>query len=158
MDLNLRYEPIPGNAPRFAEDIVRATKDLSGVNLDYTPASLAIVDEIIQGFVQDGCEVNDVKETLFGFGCYVGEVFVRAGHGFWRAPRSPWEVEVLGFPLVVDLGPDNVCNPIGKVFKRLQLGDSENLPYFYSVFATDKAAVSSPASDGPWWKRLFKKT
>lgn len=139
MNLKLKYDPVPENAAKFAEDIVNATKQISGDDLDYSPASLAVVDRIIEGFLQDGCKIDDIKETLFGFGCYVGEVFVRAGRGFWRAPKTEWEIRLFGFPAVVELGPDNTCNPIGKVFKRLELGNSENLPYFYSVMAPGAA-------------------
>jgi hypothetical protein len=158
MNLNLKYAPVPDNAARFAEDIVRATREISGANLDYSPASLAVVDKTVEGFARDGCKIDDVKETLFGFGCYVGEVFVRAGHGFWRAPNTGREADVFGSPLVVELGPDKVCNPIGKVFKRLELGESESLPYFYSVFALGGAADNRVIAKRPWWKRHIGKT
>lgn len=99
MNLRLKYEPVPENAAKFAQDIVQAAKEVSGARLDYSPASLAIVEEILAKFERDGCKAEDIKETLFGFGCYVGEVFVRTGHGFWRAPKTAWELDVLGFPL-----------------------------------------------------------
>lgn len=41
-----------------------------------------------------------------------------------------------GFPLVIELGPDNYCNPIGKVFRRLDEGEEHSLPYFHEVFTT----------------------
>ena len=110
MKLNLKYEAIAENAARFAEDIVKSTKDITVAHLDYSSASLAIVDQVVGRFARDGCKVDDVKETLFGFGCYVGEVFVRAGHGFSCA-ENVWEVEVLGFPLVVEQGPDKTLQP-----------------------------------------------
>lgn len=157
MSLKLKYEPTPENAARFADDIVQVARDVSGAELDYSVNSLSLVDEIIDGFAQDGCQVDDVKETLFEFGCYVGEVFVRNAAGRWRAPLPGVESEVFGFPLVVELAPDNVCNPIGKVFKRLDLGESENLPYFYSVFA-HSAGAEARKTTRPWWKRVFNST
>jgi hypothetical protein len=44
-----------------------------------------MVDEIIEELRQDGPPVEMIAETLFGFGCYVGEVR-RASPG--RPPRS----------------------------------------------------------------------
>jgi hypothetical protein len=131
----LKHKPVPQNAKRFAEEMVDAAKEISGVELDYSVESLEAVDQIIQAMADDGCSVEDVAETLFGFGCYVGEVFVRNGTGAWRAPANGREQEMFGFPLVVQTGADQVCNPIGRVFRRLQDGETENLPYFYSVFA-----------------------
>jgi hypothetical protein len=96
------------------------------------------VDEIVEGFRQDGCKSDEIAETLFGFGCYVGEVFVRHAGGKWRNAAETAMAELAGFPLVIELGEKSLCNPIGKVFKRLQNGEEDNLPYFYQVFTTPK--------------------
>jgi hypothetical protein len=83
-----------------------------------------------------------MAETLFGFGCYVGEVFVRAAGGYWVDSATTginWR-----FPLVVKLGEDAgdpVVNPIEKVFKRLDNGIEDNLPYFFAAFAGAKTAL-----------------
>ena len=42
--------------------------------------------------------------------------------------------EFAGFPLVIELGKGNYCNPIGKVFKRLENGEEDSLSYFYHLF------------------------
>jgi hypothetical protein len=154
MNLRLKYPPVPANASRFADDIVEIAQDASGVRLDFTPKSLEDLDDVVQSFADDGAEVEDVKETLFGFGCYVGEVFVRHAGGRWRAAQ-PGEEASFGWPIVVQLGSGDVCNPIGKVFKRLELGESENLRYFYDVFAGGKTAP--PARRGGLLSRLFKR-
>jgi hypothetical protein len=150
MNLNLKWDPTPANAAKFAADIVVVAREVSGVPLDYSPNSLAVVDGIIADFAREGCRVEDIRETLFGFGCYVGEVFVRGGQGKWRAPKSETEKTLFGFPLVVELAPENVCNPIGKVFKRLELGESENLRYFHTVFSRSEVSKKIP-----WWRRIF---
>jgi hypothetical protein len=134
MNLRLKYPPIPQNAARFAADIVEMAEEASGVVLDYSPRSLEDVDAIVQSFADDGCSADDVKETLFGFGCYVGEVFVRNTGATWRPPDES-EQDIFGWPMVIELGPESVCNPIGKVFKRLENGDADSLRYFYTVFA-----------------------
>lgn len=134
MELRLRYPPTAENAPKFAEDMVAPAAEISGLELDYSVASLEAVDQIVEQLRQDGCTADQVGETLFGFGCYVGEVFVRQGGGTWREAADTPMAELSPFPMVVELGSDNFCNPIGKVFKRLELGEEDNLPYFYQVF------------------------
>lgn len=135
MNLRLKYNPTPDNAPKFARDIAASAAEISGVELDYSIESLKAVDEIIEGMRQDGCTTDQIAETLFGFGCYVGEVFVRQAGGQWRNTAKTSMAQFAGVPLVVELGKETWCNPIGKVFKRLENGEGDSLPYFYQVFA-----------------------
>ncbi|WAL71536.1 hypothetical protein OU787_08490 [Kitasatospora sp. YST-16] len=134
MELRLRYAPEAVNAGRFAADIVVSAAQVSGVELDYSVGSLAVVDGIIEEFRESGIVGEQVGETLFGFGCYVGEVMVRQGGAAWRGVGGE-EAVAFGFPLVVDLPSGQVGNPIGKVFRRLENGPQDSLPYFYTVFA-----------------------
>lgn len=135
MRLKLKYKPGPATAPQFAEDIVAAAEEISGVQLDFSEESLEDVDGILQSMLDDGVGVGEIKETLFGFGCYVGEVFVRNAGGAWKELVQ----NDLGWPLVIALPDGSLCNPIDKVFKRLELGEGESLPYFYRVFAKGRA-------------------
>ena len=151
MQLNLKYRPSLETMPLFASDIVKSAREVSGVALDYTASSLHEVDAILQSFADDGVGVEAVGATLFGFGCYVGEVFVRTTGGVWKQlAEDDRLVRVLGWQFVVALPGDSVCNPIGKVFKRLELGETENLPYFYSVFA------KRPAPRPTLWSRIVR--
>lgn len=142
MQLRLKYAPLPENAPKFAADIVQSAAEVSGAELDYSVASLETVDAILEGLRQDGCTSQQLAETLFSFGCYVGEVFVRHAGGQWRRGAETPLAELGSFPLLIALGndsalgPDKVCNPIGKVFKRLDNGEQDSLAYFYQVFTT----------------------
>lgn len=133
--LNLKYEPVPEHAPAFAADIVDSSREVAGVRLDYTPDSLVAVDEILEGFRADGVTSNQVGETLFGFGCYVGEVFVRNAGGEWRRTEATPMRDVAGLAFVIELPDGSYCNPMGKVFKRLDNGPVDSLAYFYRVFA-----------------------
>ncbi|MBU3064982.1 hypothetical protein KO481_26055 [Nocardia sp. NEAU-G5] len=137
MRLRLKYAPEPANAARFAADIAAAAANVSGVELDYTPDSLGHVDEIIEGFRSDGLSSDQVAETLFGFGCYVGEVLRHNADGVWR-PTTEQEEDIFGFPMVMELPTGMVCNPIGKAFKRLDHGPEESVPYFYHVFTSER--------------------
>lgn len=158
MQLKLQFPPAPEFAAQHAELMVRTAKDVSGVALDFSPESLAAVDQIIEQFRQDGVTAEQIGETLFGFGCYVGEVFVRRNNAKWRASEDTPMHSLGGSLIVVDLGAGKFCDPIGKVFKRLANGDVDSLPYFYRVFAQGDGAPKPPA-DRPhrsgFWRRLF---
>jgi hypothetical protein len=139
VDLRLKYVPIPANAPLFAADIVESTLDINGIELDYSPGSLPDVDRIIEGFRIEGLKPHQMGETLFCFGCYVGEVFVRHAGGAWRPTEATSMRDVAGGPFVVELpegGHVRYVNPLDKVFKRLENGPEDDLPYFYRTFAT----------------------
>src|SRR5690348_1578432 len=114
MQLRLKYPPTIENAPKFAADIVDSAAEISGVELDYSVASLDSVDEILEGLRQDGCTSEQVAETLFGFGCYVGEVMVRQANGRWRNAAETVIAQQVRFPLIIELGSGKLCNPIGK--------------------------------------------
>ena len=133
----LKYDITPENAPLFAADIVASAKKISGATLDYSVKSLAKVDRIIGGFHDDGVTVEQIAATVFGFGCYVGEVFVRNAGAKWRAATQEEIDNIYGVPLIVELDKDTTANPIGKVIKRLENGEEDNIPYFYRAFTTD---------------------
>jgi hypothetical protein len=134
VDLHLKYAPVLANAPRFAADIVESAQIVSGVTLDYGPASLGAVDEIIERFRVDGLRPEQIGETLFGFGCYVGEVFVHHAGGAWRPTESTPMRDVANGPFVIELTDGRHVNPVDKVFKRLENGPEDGLSYFYQVF------------------------
>ncbi|WP_433372730.1 DUF6278 family protein [Actinoplanes sp. CA-142083] len=138
MQLRLKYAPAPENAGLFAADIVGSAAQVSGVELDYTPESLALVDGIFDEFRADGVTSEQLAETLFGFGCYVGEVLTRNAGGRWRATTEQ-EQALAGWPMMVELGEQRWCNPIAKAFKRLDNGPEDSLRYFYTVFASGGA-------------------
>ena len=152
MELNLKYEPIPANAGKFAADMVISAREISGVTLDYSPGSLREVDTIIEDFRRDGVTSEMVGETLFGFGCYVGEVFVRNRNGRWRLTAETPMRDVAGLPFVIELPDGTFCNPMDKVFKRLENGFEDDLPYFYTVFAGPQESGAGKERR-PWWRR-----
>ena len=135
MQLNLQFPATPEHASRLADVIVPAALEISGATLDFTPGSLAEVDRIVEQMRSDGVPLEQIAETLFSFGCYVGEVLVRHAGARWRkaadTPMAAWS----GSPIVLQLGPRNFCNPIDKVFKRFANGTEDDLSHFYSVFA-----------------------
>ena len=135
MKIQLPKPPIPENARAYAEMAVKGAKHVDNIDLDYSPESLEAVDAIIDRFHKQGVSAEQIGATLFAFGCYVGEVFIRSIGGAWRKEEETEMRGLAGFFLVVELPNEKICNPIGKVFKRVQDGEAENLPYFYHVFS-----------------------
>lgn len=127
---------LPANAPLFADDIVDVARRVSGVDLDYSIASLDHVDALIAGFRSQGVTEERFAETLFGFGCYVGEVMVRCAEGSWTTSVGTALEAYASFPLLVSLPPDNLSNPIGKVFKAFRSGESDSVAEFYRVMTS----------------------
>jgi hypothetical protein len=120
--LNLKREVTPENAPAFAQDAVASAARITGVALDYSVASLEAVDRIIEDIRASGGNIDTYAETMFCFGCYVGEVFVRRARGRWIATPED-QLKVFGMRLIVELPPrGQLCNPIAKAFKRLHNG------------------------------------
>jgi hypothetical protein len=132
--LKLKYEPTAENAPRFASDIVASVARITGDVLDYSVESLTVVDRILGDMRGRGVTVDQFAETLFGFGCYVGEVFVRHAAGRWIATPERW-LPAIGMRICVELPEQKrLCSPITKAFKRLENGEEDSLAYFYVVF------------------------
>ena len=93
-------------------------------------------NEILEDFRKQGCDADEIPETLFGFGCYVGEVFVQHAGFKWRFPTHE-ELEAFGMPLLVERDGFPI-NPIGKVFKQMRYGEADSLYYFCRAASTDE--------------------
>jgi hypothetical protein len=133
--LELRYPASPDNALDHAQLAVEAAHEEFGLDLDYSPGSLEGVDEQVESLREEGLTGEDAAEALFVLGCYVGEVMVRSLRGRWVATaRSPLR-SISPWPMVVVLPGGSAWDPIGKVYKRLELGDSEYLPAFFVAAA-----------------------
>jgi hypothetical protein len=120
MQVHLNPPLEPGNAPWHAATIVAAAADISGAELDYSPESIDLVEDIIDGFRAEGVTGEDMAESLVAFGCYVGEILNRHVGGVWRFAAASHPTIV---PLVVELPGARECRPIDWVFGRLQFGD-----------------------------------
>src|SRR5207244_3000070 len=134
MKLELRYPATPDNAFDHAQLAVEAAWE-SGFELDYSPGSLETADAEIDALREEGNTGEDVAEALFVLGCYLGEVMVRALGGRWvTTPQSPLR-DISPWPMVVILAGGSAWDAIGKVYKRLELGDSEYLPAYFAAAA-----------------------
>jgi hypothetical protein len=136
MKLRLQHPPTPEFAAKHAQIAVEVSRDVDGINLDYSVDSLALVDRIIGAFHTEGLKTGQMGETCFTFGCYVGEVFVRTVGARWTEPKQSF-FSKMGFVdtamMVVEMPNGAIWNPIGKVFKLLESGPTESVAYLYRV-------------------------
>lgn len=133
MELKLRYPPVPEHAHALAEQCVVAARRVSAIELDYTPESLLVVDIQLAKFRAEGVTSNQLGETLFCFGCYVGEVFARNLEGSWVETSKSRLAGLTPWPMVVALRNGDCWNPIGKVFKRVDGGAEDSVCYMYEI-------------------------
>ena len=137
MKISLRYPANPKNAPDHARIAMALARDEYEAELDLSPASLEVLDALIDSLREEGRDAESAAEALFVLGCYLGEVMVRELGGAWVATaRSPLR-DVSPWPMVVALGDGSAWDAIGKAYKRLELGDSEYLPAFYEIARGD---------------------
>ena len=132
MKLRLQYPAMPVNARDHADLALKVAREHYDTDLDYSPESLEWLDSEVDSLREDGLDAEEAAEALFVFGCYLGEVMVRNLGGSWApTPRSPLK-GVSPWPMVVTLPDGSAWDTIGKVYKRLELGDSEFLPTFFA--------------------------
>ena len=135
MKLRLRFPAAPDNALDHAQLAVEAAWEEYEVHLDYSPASLERVDEQIEDLREEGLTGEDVAEVLFVLGCYLGEVMARALGGRWVPTARSLLRDISPWPMVVVLPGGSAWDPIGKAYKRLELGDAEYLPAYFGAAA-----------------------
>ncbi|MBD0423166.1 hypothetical protein AB0L35_23405 [Streptomyces sp. NPDC052309] len=99
--------------------------------LDYSPASLRIVDFLIDGLRKGGADHERARGTLLGLGAYAGEVLVRRAGAVW-VDFDDGQRAYFGQPVGVRMPDGRVWNPLGKVHNRLVSGaPEESLLRFY---------------------------
>jgi hypothetical protein len=131
--LQLPYEPIADNAPRFAADIA-AQAGGQGIQLDFSAESVAYFDSVIESLRANEVKLEQVAEVLFSLGCFVGEAVVRATGGHWRTSNGTSLASTAPFPFVVLLPDGRLCDPAAQPFSTFALGDTASLSSFYSTW------------------------
>ncbi|GHE67875.1 hypothetical protein GCM10014715_22040 [Streptomyces spiralis] len=92
--------------------------------LDYSVASLRLVDFLVDGLRKGGADGERARETLLGLGAYVGEVLVRRAGAVWL-DLDTGQRACFGQPVGVRMPDGRVWNPLGKVRNRFELGGPE---------------------------------
>ncbi|MFD7403961.1 hypothetical protein ACFV7R_15075 [Streptomyces sp. NPDC059866] len=129
--------PVDERTPRAREMRLYAAAFVTRVTarnrlpLDYSVASLRIVDFLIDGLRRGDADRERVRETLSGLGAYVGEVLVRRAGAVWMDFDAD-QCAYFGQPVGVRMPDGRVWNPLGKVHNRFDVGGpEESLEIFY---------------------------
>lgn len=127
----------PATARQVAEESVAFVERKFGFRLPYTPASLIVVDSIVDKIGATGATERQASGLLCGLGCYVGEVFVRNARASWRWATEMGMGESCRFPAVLALPGPTGCDPIGRVFDRFARGPAESAALLYEAAVPD---------------------
>ncbi|WAZ23676.1 hypothetical protein STRCI_005035 [Streptomyces cinnabarinus] len=125
--------PVPGASEMrgYTAAFVARVTARSRLPLDYSVASLRVVDFLIDGLRKGGADPDRAGETLFGLGAYVGEVLVRRAGAQW-VDYDDRQRAYFGQPVGVRMPDGRVWNPLGKVRNRFESGSpEESLQTFY---------------------------
>lgn len=145
MQLHLKYLLEPDSASRLAADVVATASDISGADLDYSPASIGLMEEIVDDFRSDGATCGEMAESLVAFGCYVGEIMIRHLGGAWRHAPAPHQT----VPLVVELPDGRRCQPVDWVFCRLEHGPAISIRSLYAAADRGSPVMSAATATMP---------
>ncbi|WP_210585856.1 hypothetical protein [Streptomyces sp. GESEQ-35] len=123
--------PCAGEMRSWAGGFVARVTARNRLPLDYSVASLRVVDFLIDGLRKGEAERERVRDPLFGLGAYVGEVLVRRAGAVW-VDFDADQRAYFGEPVGVRMPDGRVWNPLGKVCNRFDLGGpGESLQTFY---------------------------
>lgn len=121
-----------GEPAEHAENFVRTASQYWDTNLDYTPGSLPLVEELLAASLNEAPEPNRVSEQppilealVEDLGCYLGEVILRNSNtsGSWATAKD-W-----GEELVIEVD-ELVLDPIGKTRAFLDNGSEDSIAYY----------------------------
>lgn len=138
MDHAVHDPPSTALGPRLAADVVATVRE-ARITLDYSPASLSLVDRVIGGIRRENPPVGAVSRALLGFGAYTGEVLVRAAGAEW-VDFDPAEQDIFGQPIGIRTSDGRLWNPLGRALRRYENGPDESLRLFY-LSVTGRAGV-----------------
>ncbi|MFD6415735.1 hypothetical protein [Streptomyces sp. NPDC060194] len=111
-------------------EFIRRVTARNRLPLDYSVASLRVVDRIVDGLRSADAEQQAVARELFWLGAYAGEVFVRRAGAQWM-DFDPAQRLLFGQVVGIRMPDGRVWNPIGKVAKRFESGPEESVQQMY---------------------------
>ena len=124
----------------YAEEAVRLAWKDHRQRLDLSESSINVLEQILEGQ-----SAEDVESQTRLWGSYFGEVIRRRFAGEWELAQYPGG-GVSAVPTLVVQG--GRLYPLMKVYRRLTLGASENLPAFYKMVSTRLQESSKERGEG----------
>lgn len=117
---------------RLASEFVEHATARARLPLDYSAASLRIVDRLIDGLRRGGSGREQVSGALVGLGAYVGEVLVREAGAVWvDLPPEHFLRTVFSQPVGVRMPDGRVWNPLGRTVNRFEVGAEESVGTYF---------------------------
>lgn len=122
-----------------ALDAVRAAQEQFGFSLDYSEESVEFLETILAG-VSGGLNTGDkdaVERAVKLWGGYLGEVVRRRWDGVWGLVQYPGGAAAVPTLLVAG----SQLYPLMKIYRRLTMGEAENVWTFYQKIRLKLCAV-----------------
>lgn len=138
----LNFPSIDAMIRAYADEAVLVARQQHRTLLDYSPASVAALERIVDG--QAAVDL-DFQSRLWG--SYFGEVLRQRWNGVWLLAPYPGTHESGGqgdsVVPTLDVAGSRLW-PTMKVYRRLTLGATENLSTFFTLVEKRLAAASRP--------------
>ncbi|WP_369144105.1 hypothetical protein [Streptomyces sp. R44] len=110
---------------RYASAFAARTTAKTRLPLDFSAASLRIVDRVVDGLRRGAGDPAGAAPILQELGAYVGEVIVRHAPARW-VDFDDMTSEMFRQPVGVRTPDGRAWNPLGKVVNRFELGPGES--------------------------------
>lgn len=112
-----------------SSEAVKVAHDRFGFSLDYSEASMESVETILAAVAGtlDRSKSDDVEKEVKLWGGYFGEVVRRRWNGAWELVSYPGQSAAV--PALVVAGSQ--LYPLMKVYRRLTMGEGENVWKFF---------------------------
>jgi hypothetical protein len=121
------FDSLDAMMEAYAEQAVRAARKDHGRKLDYSDASIEVLEELLASL--DAFPPEQLEFVTRLWGSYFGEVLRRRYHAGWT--MSVYPGGDLAVPTLEVRG--SKIYPLSKIYRRLTLGASESLTGFYAM-------------------------
>jgi hypothetical protein len=124
----------------YAEEAVRVAWNDHRRRLDLSESSVEVLEQIL-----DGQSMEDLEFQTRLWGSYFGEVIRKRFSGEWELSQYPGG-GISAVPTLIVGG--SKLYPLMKVYRRLTLGNGENLSAFYKMVSGRLDDTSKERSEG----------
>ncbi|MFJ8662499.1 hypothetical protein [Streptomyces sp. NPDC093795] len=134
---------------RYASAFASRATAKARLPLDFSVASLRIVDRVVDGLRQGAADPVTAVPILHELGAYLGEVIVRHASARW-VDFDDATAELFRQPVGVRMPDGRAWNPLGKVVNRFELGPEESAHTFFLLLPgrVRRSPLSRRAADG----------